>query len=345
MSRIEVVEIARGAFRAQFLTLGATLHRLEVPDRLGRSDNVVLGYADLEDYRRQPPRYYGAVAGRYANRIAGGRFTLDGETFQLTTNEGRNSLHSGPGGFDQQLWTVEARRDDAVTFRLDSPHGWNGFPGDLVARVEYALEADGLAVRFTATPDRATIVNLTQHAYFNLAGESSGVTVLDHLLQIPASAITPVNDALIPTGELAPVDGGAFDFRTPKLIGLDIDAADPQLALGQGYDHNFVLDGPAGFERRIATLFDPVSGRVLEVHSTEPGVQFYSGNYLADGAPGTGGGVYPKRGGLCLEPQKFPDSPNQPDFPSARAEAGETYRHSMAFRFRTAAGADEAFPL
>ncbi len=345
MSVIEVVEIARGAFRAQFLTLGATLHRLEVPDRHGRAENVVLGYADLEDYRRQPPRYYGAVAGRYANRIAGGRFTLDGETFQLTTNENGNSLHSGPDGFDQQFWTVEVRSDSAVTFRLDTPHGWNGFPGDLVARVEYALEDDGLAVRFTATADRATVVNLTQHAYFNLAGEGSGSTVLDHLLQIPASAITPVNEALIPTGELAPVDGGAFDFRAPKPIGRDIDAADAQLALGQGYDHNFVLDGPAGFERRIVTLFDPESGRVLEVHSTEPGVQFYSGNYLADGAPGTGGGVYPKRGGLCLEPQKFPDSPNQPGFPSARVEAGETYRHSMAFRFRTAAGAEEAFPL
>lgn len=345
MSAIEVVEIARGAFRAQFLTLGATLHRLEVPDRHGRSENVVLGYADLEEYRRQPPRYYGAVVGRYANRIAGGRFVLDGETFQLTTNENGNSLHSGPDGFDQQVWAVEARSDSAITFRLDTPHGWNGFPGDLVVRVEYALEVDGLAMRFTATSDRATIVNLTQHAYFNLAGERSGATVLDHLLQIPASAITPVNDALIPTGELAPADGSVFDFRAPKPIGRDIDVADAQLALGQGYDHNFVLDGPAGFERRIATLFDPASGRVLDVHSTEPGVQFYSGNHLADGAPGTGGGVYPKRGGLCLEPQKFPDSPNQPDFPTARIEAGETYRHSMAFRFRTAADVEEAFRL
>ena len=343
MSDIEIVEIARGSLRAQFLTLGATLRRLDVPDRHGQPDNVVLGYADLEDYRRQPPRYYGAVAGRYANRIAGGRVTLDGETFQLTTNEGGNSLHSGPDGFDQQIWSVEARSDTAVTFRLDSPHGWNGFPGDLVARVEYALEDDGLAVRFTATADRATIVNLTQHAYFNLAGESSGTTILGHLLQVPASATTPVTGELIPTGDLAPVDGGPFDFRTPKPIGRDIDADDAQLALGQGYDHNFVLDGPAGFERRIATLFDPGSGRVLEVYSTEPGVQVYSGNYLADGAPGTGGGVYPKCGGLCLEPQKFPDSPNQPGFPSARVEAGETYRHSMAFRFRTAADMDEAF--
>ncbi|KTF69940.1 aldose epimerase family protein [Sphingomonas sp. HT-1] len=343
MSGIEVVEIARGAFRAQFLNLGATLHRLEVPDRHGRPDNVVLGYADLEDYRRQPPRYYGAVAGRYANRIAGGRFALDGETFQLTTNEGDNSLHSGPAGFDQQLWTVESRSDTAVTFRLDTPHGWNGFPGDLTARVEYVLEEDGLAVRFTATTDRATIVNLTQHAYFNLAGEGSSATILEHVLQIPASAITPVDNELIPTGALAPVEGTPFDFRTPKPIGRDIDAADAQLALGTGFDHNFVLDGPAGFERRIATLFDPHTGRVLDVHSTEPGVQFYSGNYLADGAPGTTGGTYPLRGGLCLEPQKFPDSPNQPGFPSARIEAGETYRHSMAFRFRTASHTETAF--
>lgn len=345
MSAIEVVELQRGAFRAQFLTLGATLRRLDVPDRHGRAANVVLGYADLEDYRRQPPRYYGAVAGRYANRIAGGRFVLDGETFQLTTNENGNSLHSGPDGFDRQAWSVEAQSDTAVTFRLDTPHGWNGFPGDLTARVEYALEEDGLAVRFAATPDHATIVNLTQHAYVNLAGEGSGATILDHLLQIPASAMTPVDTALIPTGALAPVEGTPFDFRSPKPIGRDVDAGDAQLALGQGYDHNFVLDGPAGFERRIATLFDPGSGRVLDLHSTEPGLQFYSGNYLADGAPGTGGGVYPARGGLCLEPQKFPDSPNQAGFPSARVEAGETYRHTMAFRFRTAGDVAEAFAL
>ncbi|PVX29959.1 aldose epimerase family protein [Sphingomonas pokkalii] len=343
MSAIEVVDIARGAFHAQFLNLGATLHRLEVPDRHGRSENVVLGYADLEDYRRQPPRYYGAVAGRYANRIAGGRFTLDGETFQLTTNEGGNSLHSGPDGFDRQFWTVEAQSDDSVTFRLDTPHGWNGFPGNLTVRVAYALEEDGLAVRFAATSDRTTIVNLTQHAYFNLVGEASGATILDHVLQIPAGAITPVNDALIPTGDLAPVAGTPFDFRLPKPIGRDIDADNAQLALGKGYDHNFVLDGPAGFERRIATLFDPESGRVLDVHSTEPGVQFYTGNHLADGAPGTGGGTYPGRGGLCVEPQKFPDSPNQPGFPTARIAAGDVYRHNMAFRFRTADGVEAAF--
>lgn len=339
---IERIEIARGGYRAELLTLGATLRRLEVPGRDGKAANVVLGYRDLADYRAHP-RYYGAVAGRFANRIGGARFSLDGTEYRLSANEGANSLHSGPKGFDLQDWTVEARDAHSVTFALVSPHLDHGFPGNLHVRVRYALEADGLAIGFRATTDRATVINLTHHAYFNLAGESSGTTVLDHVLQIPASRITPVDADLIPIGALRAVEATPFDFRTPKPIGRDIEVADTQLKLGRGYDHNFVLDGASGKIRRIATLFDPGSGRVMEVHSTEPGVQFYTGNYLADGAPGTGGGTYPARGGLCLEPQKFPDSPNKPDFPSARLDPGQEYRHDMAFRFRTAGDVKAAF--
>ncbi|ATY33286.1 aldose epimerase family protein [Sphingomonas psychrotolerans] len=339
---IETVTIARGDHRAELLTLGATLRRLQVPGRDGRRANVVLGYRDLEEYRARA-RFYGATAGRYANRIGGARFTLDGVEYRLPANNGANNLHSGPGGFDLQDWTIEARDAHSVTFALLSPHLHNGFPGNLHVRVRYAIEPDGLSIGFRATADRVTVVNLTNHAYFNLAGESSGTTILDHLLQIPASQITPVGAGLIPTGEYKSVEGTPFDFRIPKPVGRDIEAADPQLALGHGYDHNFVLVGAAGTIRRIATLFDPASGRVMDVHSTEPGVQLYTANHIANGAPGTGGGIYPARGGLCLEPQKFPDTPNKPNFPSARLDPGEEYRHDMAFRFRTAEDLAGAF--
>ncbi|WP_168355890.1 aldose epimerase family protein [Sphingomonas gei] len=339
---IERIAIARGGIRAELLTLGAALHTLEVPDRDGKRANVVLGYRDLEEYRAHP-RFYGVVAGRYANRIGGARFNLDGVEYRLPANSGANNLHSGPRGFDLQDWKVEARDAHSVTFALLSPHLDNGFPGNLHVQVRYAIDGDGLAIGFRATTDHATVVNLTNHAYFNLAGEGSGTTILDHVLQIPASQITPVDAALIPTGAYQSVDGTPFDFRTPKPVGRDIDAADPQIALGRGYDHNFVLAGAAGTVRRIATVFDPESGRALDVHSTEPGVQLYTGNHLANGAPGTGGGSYPMRGGLCLEPQKFPDSPNKPAFPSARLDPGQEYRHDMAFRFRTAKDAAGAF--
>jgi aldose 1-epimerase len=339
---IETVTIARGGYRAELITLGAALRSLEVPGRDGSSANVVLGYRDLDDYRARP-RFYGVIAGRYANRIGGARFTLDGVEYQLPANNGPNNLHSGPGGFDLQDWKIEARDAHSVTFALLSPHLDNGFPGNLHVRVRYAIGPEGLAIGFRATTDHATVVNLTNHAYFNLAGESSGTTILGHLLQIPASQITPVDAALIPTGELKSVEGTPFDFRTPKSVGRDIEAADPQLALGHGYDHNFVLVGAAGTIRRIATVFDPESGRVMDVHSTEPGVQLYTGNHLANGAPGTGGAFYPARGGLCLEPQKFPDSPNKPNFPSARLDPGQDYRHDMTFRFRTAKDVAGAF--
>ncbi|MBB5711438.1 galactose-1-epimerase [Sphingomonas xinjiangensis] len=341
---IETVELARGRFRAQFLNLGATLRILEVPDRDGMPANVMLGFKDLEAYRGAP-RFYGAIAGRYANRIGGGRFTLDDSAYQLACNDGPNSLHSGPLGFDQQFWRVEAQDAHSVTFSVESPDGFNGFPGTLRAQVRYALEEDGLAIVLTATTDKPTIVNLTSHGYFNLSGEASGATILDHLLQIPAARFTPVDVTQIPTGALQAVGGTPFDFRTPHAVGRDIAVEDEQLRIGAGYDHNFVLDGHFGSVRRIATLFDPDSGRVMDVHSTEAGVQLYTGNFLAGGAPGTSGRVYGAHDGLCLEPQRFPDSPNQPEFPSARLDPGQTYRHEIALRFRVAETAEAAFPL
>jgi aldose 1-epimerase len=319
------------------------LRILEVPDRDGRPANVVLGYRDVEDYRGDP-RYYGAVAGRYANRIGGARFSLDGETFHLAKNDGANSLHSGPLGFDQIFWEVAAHDARSVTFAAFSYAGTNGFPGTLYAEVRYTMEEDGLAIAFAATTDAPTVVNMTHHAYFNLAGEGSGDSILNHQLQIPASRYTPVDQALIPTGALAQVAGTPFDFTAAKLMGRDFGRDDPQLARAHGYDHNFVLDAPAGSLRRMATVYDPGSGRVLDVHSTEPGVQFYSGNWLAGAAPGTSGRTYAARDGLCLEPQKFPDSPNRPAFPSARLDPGERYVHDMAFRFRVADDEGEAFP-
>jgi len=340
---IETVEIARGPFRAVLMNLGAALHILEAPDRNGDSANVVLGYKDLEEYRGHP-RFYGAVAGRYANRIGGARFSLDGRTFTLPKNNGENNLHSGPLGLDQSFWEVTHRDAHSVTYSTLSPDGTNGFPGNLHVDVAYVLEEDGLAITFTATTDSATVVNLTHHAYFNLAGEASGGDVLGHWLQIPASRTTPTDPSMVPTGAFADVAGGPFDFRKAKPIGRDIGQQDTQLIQGKGYDHNFVLDAPAGRIRRVATAFDPATGRVLEVHSDQPGVQFYTGNHLAGGAAGTSGVSYPSRGGFCLEPQNFPDAPNKPNFPSARLNPGQKYTHAMAFRFRTAADEGEAFP-
>lgn len=339
---IETVALSRGHYCVELINLGAAIRMLEVPDRDGTPANVMLGFQDLEDYRGAP-RFYGAVAGRYANRIGGGRFMLDGTEYQLACNDGTNSLHAGPLGFDQQFWRVDQQDAHGVTYSLESPDGFNGFPGTLRAQARYTLEEDGLSIVLTATTDKPTVVNLTSHGYFNLAGEASGADILGHLLQIPASRFTPVDARQIPTGALAPVDGTPFDFRTPHAIAQDIAAQDEQLRIGTGYDHNFVLDDGAHTLRRIATLFDPGSGRVMDVHSTEPGVQFYTGNHLAGGAPGTSGGTYAAHAGLCLEPQRFPDSPNQSSFPSARLDPGEIYRHEIMLRFRVAEGASEAF--
>jgi aldose 1-epimerase len=320
------------------MTYGAIITALRTPDRAGRLDDIVLGYDSLAAYVRSSP-YFGAVVGRYANRIAGGRFTLDGRTFQLARNDGPNHLHGGIRGFDKVLWTAEPSEGpdgQAVTFRYTSPDGEEGYPGTLQVRVTYTLTPrDELVVDYEATADRATPVNLSQHTYWNLHGGGSG-TILDHVLKLDASAFTPVDSTLIPTGQLAPVAGTPFDFRTPTAIGARIDAADPQLKAGRGYDHNWVLerDGRAGLVH-AAQLVDSSSGRTLDVSTTEPGIQFYSGNFLDGTLRGKGGRAYVHRSGLCLETQHFPDSPNHPAFPSTVLRPGQTLRSRTVFAFAT----------
>ena len=330
------------------ITYGGIIVSLKTPDRDGRWDDIVLGFDSLEPYDAGSP-YFGSIIGRYGNRIARGRFSLDGETFTLATNNEPNHLHGGVRGFDKVVWTGAPFEDDdavGVVFTYTSPDGEEGYPGTLDARVTYTLtDADELIFDYHATTDRATPVNLTQHSYFNLAGAASD-NILGHELTIDASRFTPVDSTLIPTGELAPVEGTPFDFRTSTAIGARIEEDDPQLRHGLGYDHNYVLDAnpnvtsgstsddrdagggaPTVREglRRVALVVEPVTGRTLEILTQEPGIQFYSGNFLDGTIAGKGGRVYGHRGGFCLETQHYPDSPNQPTFPSTILRPGEEY--------------------
>ena len=317
------------------MTYGGIIVSLRTPDRGGRVDDVVLGFDGLEPYLAGTP-YFGAIIGRYGNRIAAGRFTLDGETYTLAQNDGTNHLHGGTRGFDKVVWDASPFDSDTavgVVFRYRSVDGEEGYPGALSAQVTYTLtDAGELVFDYVATTDRATPVNLTQHTYFNLAGAGSG-DVLDHELMIPASAFTPVDSTLIPTGEIRPVDGTPFDFRTPHRIGARIEAADPQLGYGRGYDHNFVLDRLGEGLAVAARVVEPTTGRTMDVYTTEPGVQLYTGNFLDGSITGSGGKVYGHRGGFCLETQHFPDSPNEPAFPSTILRPGETYRSRTVFTF------------
>jgi aldose 1-epimerase len=334
---------ARGV-EARVTNYGATITVLRTPDRAGRLDDIVLGYDDLAGYLTAANPYFGTVVGRYGNRIAAGRFTLDGATYQLARNNGPNSLHGGLRGFDKRLWTAEPfERPDGVgvVLRYTSAAGEEGFPGTLQTRVTYTLTAqDQLVVDYEATADRATPVNLTQHTYWNLAGTSTATgagplpTILDHQLTLDAAGFTPVDTTLIPTGQIAPVAGTPFDFRTATAIGARIGQPDQQLKFGGGYDHNWVLDrgGRTGLVR-AARLVEPRTGRTLEVTTTEPGIQFYSGNFLDGSIRGKGGRAYPYRSGLALETQHFPDSPNKPQFPTTILRPGETYRSQTVFAF------------
>ncbi|MFM9107038.1 MAG: aldose epimerase family protein [Chloroflexota bacterium] len=316
------------------LTLGAALQQVRALDRFGERGNVTLGFPDTEEYLVTPSPFFGVVAGRFANRIAGGRFTLDGRAHALPCNDGPNTLHGGPDGFDRRAWTAEdasGNGQPAVRFSLVSPDGDQGFPGELRVSVTYLLTADdALDVHYEAAADAPTVVNLTQHAYWNLEGENSG-SALGHLLRVRASRYLPVNAAMIPTGELAPVAGTPFDFTAPHAIEARIRDGHPQLALAGGYDHTLVFDDPAAGP--VIELEAPVSGRLLEIGTTEPGVQLYSGNFLDGRRPGIGGTLYRAGDGICLETHHFPDSPNQPAFPSTVLRPGETRRSRTRFRF------------
>jgi aldose 1-epimerase len=318
----------------QAITYGGIITSLKVPDRAGKMADVVLGFDSLDGYLTNAP-FFGAIIGRYGNRIAKGQFTLDGHTATLVKNNGPNHLHGGTKGFDKQLWTAEpVAGKNAVVFTRTSPDGEEGYPGTLKVRVTYTLtDANALVVDYEATADKATPVNLTQHSYFNLAGDGAG-DILGHELLINADRYTPVDDTLIPTGELAPVQGTPFDFRTATAIGARINQDNPQLKNGKGYDHNFVLNRKGAGPSLAARAVEPKSGRTLEVTTTEPGMQFYSGNFL-DGVKGKSGHVYALRTGFCLETQHFPDSPNQPKFPSTILRPGQKYSSQTVFTFGT----------
>ncbi|MFC1543734.1 aldose epimerase family protein [Gemmatimonadota bacterium] len=328
------LENANG-MRARITNYGATLVSLEVPDASGRTANVVLGFSDLDGYLGDHP-YFGATVGRFANRIGEGRFTIEGQTYQLARNNGSNHLHGGINGYHRVVWKAEPfLHDEGEALRLTyhSPDMEEGYPGNLDITLLYILTADGLKVDFTATTDALTPVNLTHHSYFNLAGAGSG-DVLDHEIEIFADHFLPVDDGLIPTGEIRPVDGTALDLRSPRRIGEGIMGIVGEHFAG-GYDHCLVLSGRAetGVTRLAARVRDPGSGRVLEVWTDQPGLQFYSGNFLDGTIVGAEGAPYVKHAAFCLEPQLYPDSPNKPDFPSPYLGPGQTYRHTTVYRF------------
>ena len=317
------------------ITYGCIIVSLRVPDRDGRLDDIVLGYDSLDGYLKSSP-YFGAVVGRYANRIAGGRFTLDGKAHTLATNNGPNHLHGGVKGFDKVLWQAEeARTTDGVgvTFTYASPDVDQGYSGKLTARVTYTLTGrNELIVAFHAITDKPTPINLAQHSYFNLAGDGKR-DVLDHELLINADGFTPVDSTMIPSGAISPVEGTPFDFRTPKKIGARINDNHEQLRNGLGYDHNFVLRRQGDGLVQAARVVEPTTGRELEISTTEPGIQLYTGNFLDGSITGKSGHVYQKRYGFCLETQHYPDSPNKPQFPTTILRPGEEYRSKTTFTF------------
>jgi len=319
--------------RVAITNYGGIIVSLFTPDRNGRAGDIVLGFDRLEDYLKGHP-YFGAIVGRYANRIAKGRFTLDGVEYKLAQNNGENHLHGGVQGFDKKVWKPRAYTDaegEHLELSYLSPDGEEGYPGALDVKVVYTLNDNNqLRIDYTATTDKPTVVNLTNHTYFNLAGEGD---ILGHVLRLNADRFTPVDAGLIPTGELRPVQGTPFDFTVPTPIGARIEQDDEQLRLGRGYDHNFVLRSGGGELAEAAEVYEPNSGRVLRVLTTEPGIQLYTGNFLDGSLRGKYGRVYARRTGFCLETQHFPDSPNKPAFPSPVLRPGQTYRSTTIFEF------------
>jgi aldose 1-epimerase len=322
------------------LSLGALIQTLEVPDARGHSDDVVLGYDGLQGYIDRH-NYFGVTVGRYANRIGGGAFVLDGQRYQITRNDGANALHGGTTGFGQRIWTIaEVHSGDqaSVTLTLRSPDGDQGFPGTVTASVTYTLgEDNALTMQYRATTDRPTVVNMTNHAYFNLGGALSERGIMDEWLTIPAQHYTPIDAGLIPTGEIRAVAGTPFDFTQSTQIGARIrDGREPQLALGQGYDHNWVVSmAPVATPQLMAHLEDRTTGRVLDVLGTAPGLQFYSGNMLTATIVGKGNRIYRQGDALALEAQLFPDTPNHANFGSARLDPGQVYSNTIVYRFST----------
>jgi aldose 1-epimerase len=321
--------------KAGIITYGGTVVSLTTPDKKGKLADVVLGMDTLEGYMHQP-NFFGALIGRYGNRIGHGAFKLEGKTYTLPRNDHENTLHGGPEGFDKRVWKgreLSTANGPAVELTYISKDGEEGFPGTLTAKVVYTLTDDNeLKIEYTATTDKPTVVNLTNHSYFNLAGAGVGDN-LKHQVTINADRFTPVDEGLIPTGELKPVKGTPFDFTRPTAIGARIGQDDPQLKFGKGYDHNWVLNKRAGMLAKAAEVYEPTSGRVMEVFTTEPGLQFYTGNFLDGTVTGKGGIAYPLRAGFCMETQHYPDSPNQPNFPSTGLQPGKTYHTTTIYKF------------
>lgn len=331
---VKIYTLSDSGITVRLTSYGARIVSIETPDRNGKRADIALGYQDLASYEADRGTYFGAVVGRYGNRIAKGAFKIDGQTFHVPANNGPNALHGGPEGFDRKVWTAKAGTE-GVEFTLVSPSGGMGFPGQLTAHVRYSLAGNNLHIRYTAVTTKPTVLNLTNHTYFNLSGEASG-TILGTQLRINAARFTPVDDTLIPTGELQSVTGTPFDFRIPFPIGDRINQKDVQLIRGKGYDHNFVLDFNADGMHLAAIAQDPASGRILTVHTTEPGVQFYSGNFLDGTLTGISGTKYAFRSGFCLETQHFPDSPNEPAFPTTVLRPGQNFLSETIFTFDVA---------
>src|ERR1700674_107842 len=327
---VHLYALADGKVAVRIMTYGGIIVSRRTPDRNGKLDDVVLGYDSVEKYTAQTP-YFGAIVGRYANRIAHGSFRLDGQTYSIPKNDGDNSLHGGIRGFDKVVWGAK-QIQDGVELTYVSKDRDQGFPGTLTTTVRYTLSGSALRIEYSATTDKDTVLNLTNHSYFNLAGQGKG-DVLGHVLKIDASRMTSVDATLIPTGELKSVAGTPFDFRTPHAIGERINADDVQLRLGKGYDHNFVLDHPPGQLAEAAEAYEPTTGRILRVLTTEPGVQLYTGNFLDGSITGKEGRVYNRRFAFCLETQHFRGSPNHPAFPSTELKPGQKFHSVTVFEF------------
>jgi aldose 1-epimerase len=327
---VDLYSLADGKIEVGIMTYGGIIVSLRTPDRNGKLDDVVLGCDSVEQYVAQTA-HFGGIIGRYANRIAHGSFQLDGQTYSIPKNDGDNALHGGTRGFDKVVWAGK-QIPDGVELTYVSKDRDQGFPGNLTTTVRYTLSGSALRIEYSASTDKDTVLNLTNHSYFDLAGQGRG-DVLGHVLKIDASRMTPVDATLIPTGELKAVEGTPFDFRTPHAIGERINVDDAQLHLGHGYDHNFVLDHPAGQLAEAAEMYEPTTGRILRVLTTEPGVQLYTGNFLDGSITGKEGRVYNRRFAFCLETQHFPDSPNHASFPSTELKPGQAFHSVTVLEF------------